>query len=66
MQLYNGPSGAEKAYKNVIRKLKQHLRASLWPVAGYPEDASEGEERSDGGVQLLHATEGLDKITAEL
>ena len=27
MQLYNGPSGAEKAYKNVIRKLKQHLRA---------------------------------------
>jgi hypothetical protein len=32
MQLYNGPSGAEKAYKNVIRKLKQHLRAE--PVAG--------------------------------
>ncbi|ERK64676.1 hypothetical protein HMPREF1545_00320 [Oscillibacter sp. KLE 1728] len=32
MQLYNGPSGAEKAYKNVIRKLKQHLRAE--PVTG--------------------------------
>lgn len=30
--LYNGPSGAEKAYKNVIRKLKQHLRAE--PVVG--------------------------------
>ena len=29
---YNGPSGAEKAYKNVIRKLKQHLRAE--PVVG--------------------------------
>ncbi len=27
---YNGPSGAEKAYKRAIRKLKQHLHGGGW------------------------------------
>ena len=27
---YNGPSGAEKAYKNAIRKVKQHLHGGAY------------------------------------
>ena len=27
---YNGPSGAEKAYKNAIQKLKQHLHGGAY------------------------------------
>ena len=29
---YNGPSGAEKAYKNAIRKLKQNLHGGAYGV----------------------------------
>ena len=41
---YNGPSGAEKAYKSAIRKLRRHLR----PVALHPESHSQGQSGGRG------------------
>ena len=60
------PQRSRKGIQECHTKTETAPPRGAWPVAGYPEDASEGAERSDGGVQLLHAAEGLDKITAEL
>ena len=58
---YNGPSGAEKAYKSAIRKLTQNLHGgAVRSVAGCPAGHPGGAEAGKEKFLLLHTTKNLD------
>lgn len=54
---YNGPSGAEKAYKAALRKLKKRfVRRSLWSVALRTESYPCSQSRGGARCGVLHNT----------
>ncbi len=61
---YNGPSGAEKAYKSALRKLKKDLYAGAygqWLSAQKAIRRAKAESETDSGHYATHQTTWLDE-----